>query len=81
MITFVICSVDPDRSRRAELNIRRSAGIDPEIFIHDNREGGWGRCETYNHYASRAMNDCLCFLHEDSPARSSIFIGLRRERA
>ncbi|WP_282194870.1 glycosyltransferase [Alistipes ihumii] len=80
-----MCSVDPDRSRRAELNIRRSAGIDPEIFIHDNREGGWGRCETYNHYASRARNDCLCFLHEDSrsgptrgPARSSIFTGLRR---
>ncbi|MFQ8826450.1 MAG: glycosyltransferase [Alistipes sp.] len=71
MITFVICSVDPDRSRRTELNIRRSSGIDPEIFIHDNREVGWGLCKTYNHYAFQARNDYLCFLHEDFSFRTA----------
>ena len=71
MITFVICSVDPDRSRRTELNIRRSSGIDPEIFIHDNRETGWGLCKTYNHYASQARSDYLCFLHEDFSFRTA----------
>ena len=66
MITFVICSVCPERSADVARNIRSTSGIaEPEIFIHDNREVNWSLCKVYNHYSPKASNDIICYVHED----------------
>lgn len=66
MISFIICSVDPQRARETEENIRRTSGLAaPEIIIHDNRTLRWGLCRTYNHYSERASGEILCYMHED----------------
>lgn len=65
MITFIICSVHPERQKDAVQNILSSSGIEPEIFVHDNREVNWGLCKVYNHYSALASNDIICYMHED----------------
>ncbi len=65
MISFVICSVDPERQKKVVENINSTCGFEPEIFVHDNRTVNWGLCKVYNHYSERATNDIICYLHED----------------
>lgn len=66
MITFIICSIRPERSADVARNICETSGIaEPEIFIHDNRDVNWGLCKVYNHYTPKASNDIICYVHED----------------
>ncbi|MCM1078854.1 MAG: glycosyltransferase family protein [Bacteroidales bacterium] len=65
MITFIICSIHPDKAAAVEKNVRETIGLPCEFIIEDNRETGNGICNVYNRCAQRAIYDNLCFLHED----------------
>lgn len=65
MITFIICSIEPERAIALKANIEQTSGIQPQVFIHDNRILNWGLCRVYNHYSALASCDVICYLHED----------------
>ena len=66
MITFIICSIAPERAHALEQNIQRTIGETPyEIIIFDNRQTNYSIAKAYNLCASKARYAYLCFLHED----------------
>lgn len=65
MISFIICSINPNKAKSVEENVRATIGIDCEFIIVDNRQDCRGICAVYNSGAKMAHNSYLCFLHED----------------
>lgn len=65
MISFIICSIDPEMVKTLSDNIGTTIGCDYEIIVEDNRESPRGICEAYNEGASKARYPYLCFVHED----------------
>jgi hypothetical protein len=65
MITFIICSINPEQCNRLLANISEIAGVEYETIVFDNRNEHWGLCRVYNHCAEKAKYPYLCFIHED----------------
>ena len=65
IVSVIICSVNIENFKLVRQSIERTIGIDHEIIRIDNRETQWGICKAYNHGASIATGDYLCFMHED----------------
>lgn len=65
MISFIICSINPDGYHQFERNITQTCGVPFELLKHDNRESKWGLCKVYNHYSKIAKYDIICYIHED----------------
>ncbi len=65
MISFIICSIYPDKARALTANIQDSVGVGAEVIIVDNRHSKRGICEAYNNGANKAHYQNLCFVHED----------------
>ena len=65
MISFIICSISPERVQALADNIKNSVGVEHEIIIADNRGSSRGICNVYNKGAECAKYENLCFLHED----------------
>ena len=71
MISFIICSISPERVEKLSRNIAKTIGDTPyEIIAFDNRETKYGITKVYNLCAEKARYDCLCFIHEDVIFRS-----------
>lgn len=66
MITFIICSRDPEAAAATRRNISATIGpVTTEFVIFDNSRRKWGITRVYNHCARRAQASNLCFVHED----------------
>ncbi|MGL5730325.1 MAG: glycosyltransferase, partial [Bacteroidales bacterium] len=65
MISFIICSINPEQYIQFERNINQTCGIPFELLKHDNREDKWGLCKVYNYYSKLAKYDIICYIHED----------------
>lgn len=65
MISFIICSINPELAECVQRNIRETVGSDCECIIIDNREHPRSIAQVYNDGANRAKGDVLCFVHED----------------
>jgi GT2 family glycosyltransferase len=62
MISFVVCSIDPQKFQKLTQNFQQRAGGDHEIVaIHDARS----LCEGYNRGAARAKGETIVFCHDD----------------
>lgn len=71
MISFIICSISPERVEQLSRNIEKTIGDTPyEIIAFDNRETKYGITKVYNLCAEKARYECLCFVHEDVIFRS-----------
>ena len=71
MISFIICSMSPERVEKLSRNIEKTIGDTPyEIIAFDNRETKYGITKVYNLCAEKARYECLCFVHEDVIFRS-----------
>lgn len=71
MISFIICSISPERVEKLGRNIEKTIGDTPyEIIAFDNRETKYGITKVYNLCAEKARYECLCFIHEDVIFRS-----------
>ena len=71
MISFIICSISPERVEKLSRNIEKTIGDTPyEIIAFDNRETKYGITKVYNLCAEKARYECLCFVHEDVIFRS-----------
>lgn len=65
MISFIICSICPEKAQVLTDNIKKTVGTECEIIVMDNRSNQQGLCKVYNIGAERAQYENLCFLHED----------------
>lgn len=66
MITFVVCSISPERVKALEYNIKHTIGNVPYVMsVFDNRQMKYGIAKVYNLCAAKAQTEYLCFLHED----------------
>ena len=66
MISFIICSISPERATCLEENIRCTIGdLEYEMIAFDNRQTKYGITKVYNLCAEKARYDNLCFIHED----------------
>lgn len=66
MITFIICSISPEKIQNLEQNIKYTIGkIEYEMIAFDNRQTKYGITKVYNLCAEKARFDYLCFIHED----------------
>jgi len=65
MISILVCSVNPTRLEEFKKNVALTIGVPHEILDFDNRIASWGLSKVYNHLASQARFDFLCFCHED----------------
>lgn len=65
MISFVVCSVSPDKLRVLQENVAHTVGVAYEFIVIDNRAGNYSLCQAYNMGAAQARYDNLCFAHED----------------
>ncbi len=65
MISFILCSVNPDKAQATCENIRSTVGCDHECIVIDNRESPRSIAQVYNDGAGRAKGEALCFVHED----------------
>lgn len=66
MISFIICSISPERVNCLSNNIKQTIGNTPfEIIAFDNRNTKYGITKVYNLCAEKAKFPNLCFLHED----------------
>lgn len=48
MLSFIICSVSPERLEQVTRNIHDTIGVDYEIIAIDNREKQWPIARAYN---------------------------------
>ncbi len=65
MISFIICSIDPDKALALQENIGATVGCAHECIVIDNRQAPQGLAHVYNEGARRAQGEVLCFVHED----------------
>lgn len=65
MISFIICSISPEKANALTHNIKKTIGSSCEVLVMDNRNKSRGICKVYNEGAKRAKYENLCFLHED----------------
>lgn len=66
MISFIICSISPERVADLEKNIKYTIGdVEYEMIAFDNRQTKYGITKVYNLCAEKARFDNLCFIHED----------------
>lgn len=65
MISFVVCSVNPDKLENFRQNVEATIGVQYEIVAVDNRTAGYSLCQAYNIGAAKAKFPYLCFAHED----------------
>ncbi|MCH5307592.1 MAG: hypothetical protein J1E37_05875 [Prevotella sp.] len=65
MISFIVCSINPDRTNALQKNIAKTVGVDYEFIVEDNRGNLHGICKAYNDGARKAKYENLCFVHED----------------
>ena len=65
MISFIICSIYPDKAQSIQDNIHSAVGCEHECIIIDNRLTQHGIAHVYNEGALRSQGDVLCFVHED----------------
>lgn len=65
MISVVICSINKQLANQVQQNIAETIGVTWEPIIIDNTVNASGITAVYNHGASIAKYDLLCFVHED----------------
>jgi hypothetical protein len=66
MISFIICSINPNAAQAVLNNIRDTIGNTVfESIVFDNRTAHKGIAEVYNSCATKAKHEFLCFVHED----------------
>lgn len=65
MISFIICSISPEKANALTHNIKKTIGSSCEVLVMDNRNKSRGICKVYNEGAKCAQYENLCFLHED----------------
>lgn len=70
MISFLVCSINPDLATALRENLAATAGVEHELLVHDNRATHRGLSRVYNDLAGRAAFPLLCFVHEDVRFRS-----------
>lgn len=71
MISFIVCSISPDKIVRLDQNIKYTIGnVAYEMIVFDNRQIKYGITKVYNLCAEKARFDNLCFIHEDVAFRS-----------
>ncbi len=62
---MIICSIDPDKCRDCTDSLRRTAGINLEIRVIDNRGDSRPIADIYNEGAELTSAPYLMFIHED----------------
>ena len=65
MISFIICSIHPEKAQATVANIKTTVGCPHECIIIDNRQNQRSIAKAYNEGASQAKGEVLCFVHED----------------
>ncbi|OUP34133.1 glycosyltransferase [Bacteroides sp. An19] len=66
MITFIVCSISPQRAMALYNNIYDTIGDTQYRFMpFDNQTLNYGIAHVYNLCAQQAKTEYLCFLHED----------------
>lgn len=65
MISFVVCSISPEKLRALQESVADTIGVDYEFVVVDNRAGAYSICQAYNIGAAQARYPNLCFAHED----------------
>jgi GT2 family glycosyltransferase len=65
MISFILCSINPEAAEKVCQNIRSTAGCDCECIVIDNKTKPRSIAQVYNEGAHRAKGHVLCFVHED----------------
>lgn len=64
-LSVIICSIDPDKCRDCTDSLRRTAGINLEIRVIDNRGDSRPIADIYNEGAELTSAPYLMFIHED----------------
>lgn len=65
MISFIICSRQPDIPQSLKDNIAETIGVEYELVIIDNSRNQYSIFQAYNEGVRRAKFAYLCFMHED----------------
>ncbi len=66
MISFIVCSINPQLIEDLKTNVKKSIGdVEYEFIVFDNRQESLRITKVYNMCAQKAKYDHLCFLHED----------------